>query len=41
MMMSAPGRGVADVVLDRPWVVPPVEAIADSTLVAWLHAGMS
>jgi hypothetical protein len=22
--------------LDRPWVVPPVEAVADSVLVAWL-----
>jgi hypothetical protein len=26
--------------LDRPRVVPPVEAVADSVLVAWLRAGM-
>jgi hypothetical protein len=26
--------------LDRPRVVPPVEATADSVLVAWLRAGM-
>ena len=34
MMMSVPGRGVVDVLPRLSLVVPPVEAVADSTLVA-------
>jgi hypothetical protein len=34
MMMSIPGRGVVVVVPRPSRVVPPVEAVADSTLVA-------
>jgi hypothetical protein len=34
MVMSVPGGELLTWCLDRPRVIPPVEAIADSTLVA-------
>jgi hypothetical protein len=34
VMMSFPGKGVIIVVPRPSWVVPPVEAVADSVLVA-------
>jgi hypothetical protein len=39
-VMSVPGRGVVVVVPRPSRVVPPVEAVADSVLVAWLRVGM-